>query len=136
GERGAPVRAALADEPVAALGVAVDDELLAQKLDGLDRLLRRQFPRGGDRVPVAAQQLARRRAAPDPRQIVLFFARQHGSYPRLLFFRLAVLIAVRRFAAVPLADIERNIEDRAIVVRAINFDHQKITGFLTAKRAR
>ena len=53
------------------------DEVFAQDADELRGLLVGQFAGDGDRVPVAAEQLARRCARPDARQQLVLFLRQH-----------------------------------------------------------
>src|SRR6266508_1369232 len=77
-ERRAAVRAALAQQAVPAGRLAKDDQLFAHDRDPLDRPLCGQVASNADRVPVATQQLAARRAGPNACQQLVFFFRQHG----------------------------------------------------------
>jgi hypothetical protein len=55
-----------ANEPVLSRRITIDDQLFVQDLYGLDGFLFGKLPGGGNRVPIAAQQFAARRAAADP----------------------------------------------------------------------
>src|SRR2546427_12430623 len=58
--------------------VFVEHEVLAHDAHGLDGVLV-EFAHRGDRMPVAAQELAHRRARADLRQRAVFFRAQHHS---------------------------------------------------------
>ena len=58
------MRTVAVDQAIAAAAIAVDDEVLAHEAHRLDRI-GVEFAGACDRVPVAAQQLAHRRAGPD-----------------------------------------------------------------------
>jgi hypothetical protein len=77
-EGGAPVRARLLDDAVPAGRGLVDGEVLAEQAGVLDRELL-ELPSEGDRVPVAAQQLAHRRAGVEGGQLVVLLGGQHPS---------------------------------------------------------
>src|ERR1044071_4714872 len=62
GKRGAAVRAAVGEQPEAAAFCTEKHQVLAEDADELRRLFRRELCRRGDRMPVAAQGLARGRA--------------------------------------------------------------------------
>ncbi len=85
GERRAPVRAALRHQAVAPFFVLEQRQVFAQDSDRLDRTFIRQIAGHRDRMPVAAQQLARRRAGPDLGQIGVFFPAQHERLLYLAF---------------------------------------------------
>src|SRR5581483_10891970 len=83
----------LADHAVAPAAVAVDNQIFAEQAKGFHRLFIAELARARHRHPVTAQQLARRRAASDPRQGFVFFAREHGcSY----FLSAAAMISLAR----------------------------------------
>src|SRR2546427_6606298 len=58
--------------------VLVEHEVLSHDAHGLDRVLV-EFAHRGDRMPVAAQELAHRRARADLRQRAVLFRAQHHS---------------------------------------------------------
>ena len=62
GEVGAAMRAAAADQAVAALVVLEDHQVFAEQPHRLDRAVARQFVDQGGRLPVVPHQLAGRRA--------------------------------------------------------------------------
>ena len=64
GHVGAAVRTVAVDQAVPAAAVAVEHEVLAHQADGLDRV-GIELAGAGDRLPVAAQQFAHRRAGSD-----------------------------------------------------------------------
>src|SRR5262249_56625886 len=81
-ERGAAVRAVLADQPDATLRVAKRDEVLAEQADLLRRAVgRRQLRRRQKGQPVLAEQLAHRCAVAHAAQELVVFSREHGSTP-------------------------------------------------------
>src|ERR1051325_10133609 len=59
GKRRAAVRAAVGEQPEAAAFCTESNQVLAEDADELRRLFRRELCRRGDRMPVAAQELAR-----------------------------------------------------------------------------
>src|SRR5438874_1689182 len=77
GKRRRPMRAVLANETVMLFFVAVEHQLFAQYFDGFDRLFVRELSGDAHRLPVAAQQLSRRRASLDAGQQFILFAGKH-----------------------------------------------------------
>ena len=77
GEVDAPVGAETFDEAEGSGPVAVEDEVLAEQPDGFRGAVV-EFGGGGDRVPVAAHQLAHRRSGADLRQLLVLLYAQHG----------------------------------------------------------
>lgn len=67
----------LGDEPIAALPVAEDDEVLAEEAQAFLGSLLGELLGHGDGVPVAAQQLSCRSTAADARELVVFPLGQH-----------------------------------------------------------
>src|SRR5205823_787536 len=79
-QRSASVGAVVLDEPDVPTLVLEEHQVLAQHADKLRRILVRQLLGDGDRMPVAPQQLTRRRAGADLRQhLVLFLRQRHAS---------------------------------------------------------
>ena len=74
----AAVRAVPVDQAVGAPTVLVQDEILAEEPDRLDRSVV-QLGDGGDRHPVAPEQLAHRRAAPDLGEHEVLLVAQHAA---------------------------------------------------------
>src|SRR5437867_1144721 len=103
-----------ADHSETAGFIPVDDEFLAQKLDGIDWFLFGQFGDSSDGVPIPAQKLAPGRSGPNTRQEFIFFT-FHGT--RLLIFSLARLSSayiaagtlVTTLAAPPTESRRRNV---------------------------
>ena len=71
------MRAMFADQSVPPLFVAINHQFFPENLDRLDWLFLGEFTDGGNRVPVAPQQLPTGTAATYPGQKLVFFARQH-----------------------------------------------------------
>ena len=67
GHVGAAVRTMPVDQAVTAAQILVENEILAQKADGFDRI-GVEFAGARDGLPIAAQQLAHRRAGSDARE--------------------------------------------------------------------
>jgi hypothetical protein len=76
------MRAELVDQAIAALAVAEGDETLGQQLDAYrSAVVLGQFLRQQRRHPVAAEQVAHRRARPCLGQEVVLFFSQHAQPP-------------------------------------------------------
>src|SRR5438034_482328 len=82
-ESGAPVRAVAVEQAVAAARVPVENEVLAHEAHGQRRMLV-ELRDGGDGLPVAAHQLAHRRAAADAREPLVPLRAQHGRARRMI----------------------------------------------------
>src|SRR5439155_82344 len=82
-EIGAPVRAVTVEQAVAAARVPVENEVLAHETHGQRRMLV-ELRDGGDGLPVAAHQLAHRRAAADAREPLVLLRAQHGRARRMI----------------------------------------------------
>src|SRR6266508_4249955 len=77
-ERSRAMRAVLADQSIAAIRVAIDDQLLAENFNRFDRFLFGELRGGGHRMPISAQELAAGRAAAYLSQEFIFFACEHN----------------------------------------------------------
>ena len=77
----AAMRAQPRDEPERPRPVAVEDEVFAEQAHGLRRPVV-ELSGGGDGVPVAAHQLAHRRAGADLRERSVVLDAEHGQSPR------------------------------------------------------
>jgi hypothetical protein len=69
---GAPVRAVAIDQPEGTGEIAIQHEVLAEEPHGLDRVAI-ELAHGGDRHPIASQQFAHRRPAPDAGETFVLF---------------------------------------------------------------
>src|SRR5689334_9170413 len=72
----AAMRAAIVDEPIFAAFAAEERQIFAEDAHALHRLLR-QLGLGADRLPVAAQKLAHRRAGADMGETIILRLRRH-----------------------------------------------------------
>ena len=79
-QRRAAMRALFLDQAAAALTVAKQHQVLAEQAHA-HRPAVRQFRGGGDRLPVAAEQIAGRGSRANPGQQVVLFGRQHRAVP-------------------------------------------------------
>ena len=79
GHVGAAVRAMPVDQAERAAQVLVEDEVLADQPDRLDRVLLK-LAGAADRLPVAAQQLAHRRAGADAGEHFVAGCGEHGMF--------------------------------------------------------
>src|SRR5262245_28640313 len=84
-ERRGAMRTMLTDQAVVPFLVAIDDQFLAENFHGANGFFFGQFSCRGHRVPVAAEQLAARRAAVHLSEELVFFARKHDRL-RMGFF--------------------------------------------------
>jgi hypothetical protein len=96
GHVGAAVRAMAVDQSEPAARILVEHEILAHQADRLDRNLV-ELTGAADRHPVAAQQVAHRRARPDAREQLVLGGRQQSftsallrieAHPMAIFFPL------------------------------------------------
>src|SRR5262245_60265179 len=72
-----PVRAMLTQQAVSPHRVAIDDEFFAENLYRFYGLFLCEFTSNRHRMPVAAQQFSRGRAAADLGEQLVFFSAQH-----------------------------------------------------------
>ncbi len=99
GEVGAAVRAVRIDEAVGAALVFVEDQVFAHQTDGLDRVVI-QLCHGGERHPVASQELAHERAGAGLHELlVLLFAEHLAASPELLGLKIKGLMILREMLA-------------------------------------
>ncbi len=77
-ERRRPMRTVFADQSIATIRVAINDQLLAENFDRFDRFLFGELRGGGHRIPISAQELAARRAAAYLSQEFIFFPCEHN----------------------------------------------------------
>src|SRR5437773_8774818 len=71
------MRTAIMQETDFALRGLKQHQILGEDANKLSRVVRRQIRRNSDRMPIAAQQLARRRSRTNARQHLIFFRSQH-----------------------------------------------------------
>ena len=91
---GAAMRTGAADETIAALAVAEDDQIFAEQPDRLDRPRSIQFlhQRGG--LPVAAHQIAGGRAGTDAGDLLVLFLAEHLRAPYGVWQRCVLALCV------------------------------------------
>src|SRR5262245_50897281 len=88
------MRAMFADQSVPPLSIAINHQFFPENLHRLDRLFLGEFTGGGNRVPVAPQQLPTRCATADLRKENILFVRQHSpSILAILNFPSAILVS-------------------------------------------
>src|SRR5262249_40658906 len=81
GEIGPAVRAGALEQAVAALVVSEQHEVFAEKANGFDRPLARQFVEQRRRLPIAPHQLARGRAGAGAGDEIILLGAQHVRLP-------------------------------------------------------
>ncbi len=82
GQVRAAMRTGAVDEPVAALLVTKEDEVLTEELDRFDRTLRRQLFNQRGRLPVKPHQLSGRPLRPGARDQLVALCTHHDEMPR------------------------------------------------------
>ena len=114
GEIGATMRAMPVEQAERAGEVLVQDQVFAQQPHRLDAVGLVEFAGAGDRHPVAAHQLAHRRARPSLGQELVLLGRQHRDSPNRV--APAHRWAGQLFAPLPIARTPRRLQGRRAYV--------------------
>src|SRR6266542_2153508 len=78
-ERRRAMRTVFADQSIATIRVAINDQLLAENFNRFDRFLFGELRGGGHRMPISAQELPARRAAAYLSLAFIFFTCDHNK---------------------------------------------------------